>query len=279
MLCRMRGRRFANAVAAILTAAILVAACSTVPYTERTRVILISEDEELKLGAQAYQETLSKAKLSENPEKVGLIRRVGERIAAVAERPDFQWEFALVEDDKMVNAFCLPGGKVAFYTGILPVCRDEAGVAVVMGHEVAHAVARHGAERISQHLVLQIGAGVLAAVIAGKDKENQETVAALLGVGFGVAFALPFSRKHESEADHIGLMLMAKAGYDPRAAPRFWERMRARSDGEPPEFLSTHPSHERRVEDLEALVPDALVLYQRTTGAEVEHRRQVLKVK
>ncbi len=263
------------AVALALAAAIL--ACSTVPYTERTRVILLSEREELELGLQAWNEVVSEATFSSDPEKIALVERVGRRIASVAERPDYEWEFRLIESDQ-VNAFCLPGGKVAFYTGILPICRTELGVAVVMGHEVAHAIARHGAERISQQLVLNFGAGVLGAVLGGKDPENQALVAALFGVGFGVAFALPFSRSHESEADHIGLMLMAKAGYDPREAPRFWRRMQDASEGEPPEFLSTHPSHERRVEDLEVLLPDAMALYEQATGEKTGYHKRTIKV-
>lgn len=272
-------RRLPPGIAAglLAAAAALFAACSTVPYTERTRIILVSEADELKLGLQAYQETLSKAKLSSDAREVELVSRVGGRIASVAERPDYDWEFKLIDDPKTVNAFCLPGGKVAFYTGILPVCKTEAGVAVVMGHEVAHAIARHGAERISQQLVLNAGAAVLSAVIAGKDEQNQKTVQALLGVGFGVAFALPFSRSHESEADHIGLMLMAKAGYDPREAPRFWDRMAEQTKGAPPEFLSTHPSHEKRKEDLEALLSDAMPLYEQAIGHPVDdfHRQTI----
>lgn len=258
--------------AAILgfTALLATAACSisTVPYTDRTRVIVgVSEEEELALGAQAYQEVLSKAALCQDPRKVDVVRRVGQRIAAVAECPSFQWEFSVIEDRKTVNAFCLPGGKVCFYTGILPVCHDETGVAVVMGHEVAHAIARHGAERISQQKVLDVGASVLTVAIAGKSsEESQQAVHALLGAGFGVAFALPFSRKHESEADHIGLMIMAKAGYDPREAPRFWGRMEQMAGKSPPQFLSTHPSHEKRKEDLEDLLPDAMPLYEKAIG-------------
>jgi predicted Zn-dependent protease len=255
-------------------------ACSTVPYTERTRVILISEEEELQLGLQAYEEALSKAKLCQDEKKVALVRKVGQRIAAVADRPDYQWEFHVIEDDKTVNAFCLPGGKVAFYTGILPICKDEAGIAVVMGHEVSHAIARHGAERISQSLVLNLGASALGAVLGGKDPKNQQLVAGLFGAGFAVAFALPFSRSHESEADHIGVILMAKAGYDPREAPKFWRRMIDQTEGEePPEFLSTHPSHETRVDDLEmTFVPEAMEYYEKATGKKTDYHKRAIKV-
>ena len=270
-------RRFPLAIASL---AALLVACSTVPYTDRTRVILMSEEEELQLGAQAYDEVLKKGPISHDAAANDLVGRVGSRIAAVADCPNYQWQFTVIDSPKTVNAFCLPGGKVAVYTGILPVCGDETGLAVVMGHEIAHAIARHGAERVSQQMVLNAGAAVLAAVIAGKSHDNQETVAALLGAGFGVAFALPFSRKHESEADHIGLMIMAKAGYDPREAPRFWERMEKIGGGkQPPEFLSTHPSHERRKEDLEDLVPDAMVFYQQAIGHDVGYTKKVLQAR
>jgi predicted Zn-dependent protease len=268
-------RRLARLAAALFALAALTVACSTVPYTDRTRVILVSRGEEMRLGVQAYQETLEHAPLCQDPGKVALVRRVGARIAAVADCPDFQWEFNLIEDPRTVNAFCLPGGKVAVYTGILPVCRSEVGLAVVLGHEIAHAIARHGAERISQQMVLNGAADILTGVIAGnKGESSQEAVHALLGVGFNVAFALPFSRKHESEADHIGLMIMAKAGYDPREAPVFWARMEALGGKTPPAFLSTHPPHEKRKEDLEDLLPDAMPLYEQAIGHKVDYNTQ-----
>ncbi|RME73589.1 MAG: M48 family peptidase, partial [Planctomycetota bacterium] len=185
---------------------------------------------------------------------------------------NYDWEFRVIDAPDTVNAFCLPGGKVAFYTGILPICQNEAGVAVVMGHEVAHALARHGAERISQSLVLNLGIAAISAA-ASKDPETREEIAAALGVGTALTIALPFSRKQESEADYIGLMLMAKAGYDPREAPKFWKRMEAASNGEqPPEFLSTHPSHERRIEDLEDAMPEAMEYYHEATGKGGEYQ-------
>lgn len=275
-------KRFPVALAAVVLTAV---ACSTVPYTERRRVILLSESEEHQLGVQAYQEITGKAALSTDPEHNRMVVNAGRRIAAVAsedlraaERDDFDWEFKVIEDAKTVNAFALPGGKVAFYTGILPICRDETGVAVVMGHEVAHALARHGGERVSQGMVLQLGAGIIAIALGGKSEETTAAVLALYGIGTGVVFALPFSRKHELEADHIGLMLMAKAGYDPRQAPRFWERMTEASGGEqPPEFMSTHPSHEKRIQELEDLVPDAIPFYEQASGQKLDYRRRVIK--
>ena len=255
---------------------LVLAACPTVPYSERTRVILLSESEENKMGLEAYEEITGKARLSTDPAKNEMIRRVGQRIAAVADCPSFEWEFRLIDDDKTVNAFCLPGGKVAFYTGILPICKDELGVAVVMGHEVAHALARHGGERVSQSMVLQLGGAILAAAVS-KNEETQSAVLALYGIGTTVAFALPFSRKHESEADYIGLILMAKAGYDPREAPRFWERMNSAGGGQPPEWLSTHPSHETRVQDLESRVPEAMQYYKDATGKALDYSKHTIR--
>jgi predicted Zn-dependent protease len=252
-------------------------ACHTVEYTGRTGLILLSESQENSMGEEAYAEITGKAKLSDDPHWTAVVDRVGKKIAAVSNKPDFAWEFKLIDDPKTVNAFCLPGGKVAFYSGILPVCKDEAGVAVVMGHEVAHAVARHGGERVSQQLVLQLGAAIVVAAFQKKDEGTQEAVLALYGIGTAVAFALPFSRKHESEADYIGLLLMAKAGYDPREAPRFWERMSAGGGQQPPEWISTHPSHETRIADLESRVPEAMQLYQEATGIDADYHKRTLR--
>jgi predicted Zn-dependent protease len=239
----------------------LIAGCSTVPYTGRTRIILMSESRERAMGERAYEEILAKGPIA-NDERAALVRKVGEKIAAVAapDCPDYDWQFVLIDDPKTVNAFCLPGGKVAFYSGILPICQDETGIAVVMGHEVAHALARHGAERMSQQTVLNAGA-VAIGVAAGKSTGEQVAIAAGTAAAFKVAFALPFSRKHESEADYIGLMLMAQAGYDPRQAPDFWARMQALGGAKGPDWLSTHPPDEKRKEDLEDAMGDAMEFY------------------
>ncbi len=180
----------------------------------------------------------------------------------------YAWEFKLVDAPDVVNAFALPGGKVAFYTGILPVCRDETGIAVVMGHEIGHAYGQHGRARVSQQIVAQAGmAAVMVALEGDEPSETSQLAMAALGVGYQVGIALPFSRDDESAADHIGLILMAEAGYDPREAVDFWKRMAAASGGGgPPEFLSTHPSPDTRVERLEELMPEALVIYERTKG-------------
>ena len=170
----------------------------------------------------------------------------------------FNWEFNTVESDQ-VNAFCMPGGKVVFYTGILPICKDDAGVAVVMGHEVAHAIAKHGNERMSQGLIQQFGGVALSVAIADKPAETQQLFQTAYAVGSQVGVMLPFSRLQESEADDLGLIFMAMAGYDPHEAPKFWERMSANSGGSaPPEFMSTHPSHETRIKKLNAAIPKAM---------------------
>ena len=196
------------------------------------------------------------------PVHVELVNRVGQRIAAVAERPDYQWEFRVVATPQQ-NAYCLPGGKVTVHEGLLPVCANEAGLAVVMSHEIAHALARHGGERMSHSLAVQ---GVKHAVdYVTKDREERQRQMILQAYGIGTQYGviLPYSRKHENEADHMGLILMAKAGYDPSEAPQFWQRFaKAKEGSKTPEFLSTHPSDEHRVENLTALLPDAQSVYE-----------------
>jgi predicted Zn-dependent protease len=250
------------AIAAILLAA---GACATAPMTGRKQLLLLNEASEAQLGAQAYDEVKSSGKRSQNAEWTARVERVGRRIAEAANAPGFAWEFVLLED-QAVNAFCLPGGKVAFFEGIMPVCRDDTGVAVVMGHEVAHALARHGNERISQALLAECGTEA-ASILVGKllskeDARLTELAHTALGVGVQVGAILPFSRAHESEADHIGLILMAKAGYDPREAPAFWERMLAAGSDRAPEFLSTHPDPANRIEALKGWIPEALPHYE-----------------
>jgi predicted Zn-dependent protease len=238
----------------------ITAGCQQAPITGRRQLILISRDQELALGAQSYEEVLKTSKLSGNVEATAILRRVGERIAAVAHEPDFEWEFKLIESEQ-VNAFCLPGGKVAVYTGILPVCRDEGGLAAVVGHEVAHAMARHGAERISQDLAVNVIATGLQAGTKSLDPRAQSLVMAAYGAGTTVGVLLPYSREHEREADEIGIRLMAWAGYDPEGAVQLWERM-SELGGAKIEFLSTHPSSEGRVKDLRDLLPKMEQFYE-----------------
>jgi metalloendopeptidase OMA1, mitochondrial len=245
---------------ALLLAGILFA-CQTAPITGRQQLLLSSEAEETRLGLAAYEQILKEEKLSQDPRINAMVRRVGRRIAAVAERPDYQWEFRVIDKD-VANAFALPGGKVAVYTGILKYTQTETGLAVVMGHEVAHALARHGGERMSQTQLAQLGLTAAQMVLT-----NDPVIMQGIALAYGVGVQLPFSRSHESEADHIGLVLMAKAGYDPREAIPFWERMAGGKEGqEPPEFLSTHPSGTTRIKQLEQWMPEALQYYQAAGG-------------
>lgn len=241
----------------------LAAACQTVPVTGRSQIMLLSEPQEVQMGLQAYQEILGKAKVSGNPQANELVTRVGTRIAHATDRTDYTWEFKVIEDDKQVNAFALPGGKVAVYTGILPVTRDDAGLATVMGHEVAHAIARHGGERVSQGLLVQVGLAATQVALANRDPRTIQTVTGLLGAGASIGVILPFSRAQESEADHLGLIYMAKAGYDPNAAIAFWQRMEQAAQGRqiPPEFLSTHPSSGTRIRQIQQWIPEAMQYY------------------
>ncbi len=235
---------------------VLLAACVTAPYTGRSQFMLVSESQEISMGEAAYRHELRSSVLSNNPEALRIVRKVGEKIARAADKPDYRWEFRVIDDPEMVNAFAIPGGKVAVYTGIFPVARDEAGLAVVLGHEVAHALLRHAGERMSQSQIL--GAGL---AIAGASGINPQLLQ-VFGMGASVGLVLPFSRSQESEADHVGLILMAKAGYDPRVSLEVWERMERKERGGPPEYLSTHPGYETRTQQLKSWIPEALKSYQ-----------------
>jgi len=247
---------------------LISAACQTVPITGRSQLMIIPEPEEVRMGVQAYQEILKKSKISRDPALNELVNRVGSRIARATGRADYRWEFTVIEDDKQVNAFALPGGKVAVYTGMFPVAKDEAGLATVIGHEVAHAIARHGGERVSQGLVVQGGLMAAQVAMANRDPQTVRLVTGLLGAGAAIGVILPFSRSQESEADRLGLIYMAKAGYDPRAALGFWQRMEqaARQRRAPPEFLSTHPSHGTRQRQIEQWIPEAMQHYHSSGG-------------
>jgi len=207
------------------------------------------------MGLVAYADVKKKNKISRDPETIAMVERVGKRIAAAADKPEYRWEFTVIDDPKTVNAFCLPGGKIAVYTGILPLTKDDTGLAVVLGHEVSHALAHHGAERMSDQSLMTLPLTVLS---EGRSEEAQ----LLIQQAFGIGVALPFGRKQESEADHIGLILMAKAGYDPREALGFWERMASEMGGKaPPAFLSDHPSDAKRIEKIREELPEALTYY------------------
>jgi predicted Zn-dependent protease len=247
-------------VVTLLLAALVPAACETVPYTGRSQLQLVSADEEAKLGVQSYQEIVGKATISTDQQATAMVQRVGSRIAAVTDL-QYPWEFKLIADDKQANAFALPGGKVAVYTGILPITRDDAGLAAVLGHEIGHVVARHGGERLSQQMGVQT-VTQLAAGMASSNPATVQLVAAALGAGAQYGVLLPWSRQQESEADHIGVLLMAKAGYDPHAAVELWKRMQAASTGQrPSEWMSTHPSEATRIQQLEGWMPEAMKYY------------------
>lgn len=240
---------------------LIVMGCATAPYTKRSQLILISPSEENRLGTAAFQQVLSNEKISRDPALQAVVERIGWRIATVASRPDFRWEFVVIDDPETANAFALPGGKVGVYTGIFPVARTEGGLATVMSHEVAHVLAHHGAERLSQGLVAQMGAAALQAGMAGSNPAVVEGVMSAYGLGANVGVLLPYSRIQETEADRVGLLLMAQAGYNPREAVRVWERMLREDRRRPPEFLSTHPSAGRRIQDLNRWIPNALASY------------------
>jgi predicted Zn-dependent protease len=263
--------RISTLVFAAVASTMLLGSCSTVPVTGRRQLSLVSDEEVLNMSYQQYTQFLSEHTLSKNQEQTERIRRVGRRIQAAVEKymadtnnsqhiAGYQWEFNLIESEE-INAWCMPGGKVVFYTGILPVCKDDTGIAVVMGHEVAHAVAKHGQERMSQQLVAQFGGAALAAAMQSQPEQTQEMAMAAFGIGAQFGALLPFSRQQESEADHLGLIFMAMAGYDPRAAVPFWERMSQGGGGKPPEIMSTHPSDATRLNNLNALMPEALTYY------------------
>ncbi len=248
--------------------------CETNPYTGRSQLLMTSVSQEMQMGAQAYDQVKSDPKMrpSQDPREVEPVKRVAARIVEAAKRSkyaemanQFQWEVTVIKDDKTPNAFALPGGKMAVYTGILPMAKTEAGLAAVMGHEVVHALARHGAERMSQGQLTNAGLQVVgaAAGAAGGGGVLGQAAMAALGVGATVGVLLPFSRKHESEADYIGILLAADAGYDPREAVALWERMGQMSGGgAPSEFMSTHPSHETRIDQLKKWMPEAMAIYQ-----------------
>jgi predicted Zn-dependent protease len=248
-----------------LLVVLMVVACETVPITGRSQLMLFPEGDELKMGLDSYQEILGKAKLSNDPKLNEQVTRVGRRIAEATERKDYQWEFKVIEDAQ-VNAFCLPGGKVAVYTGMFPVARDDAGLAAVLGHEVAHAIARHGGERMSQQVAAQgITAAGAQVLLAGRDPAMVQLASAALGAGVHVGVLLPYSRAQESEADRLGLIYMAKAGYHPSASRDLWKRMAERSGGQGDStlgaFLSTHPLPATRITQIEGWIPEALKYY------------------
>jgi predicted Zn-dependent protease len=257
---------------ALVIILLMILSCATVPVTGRRQLSLIPSSEINSLSFDQYSQFISSHKLSANAEQARMVKSVGLKIQHAVEQyfaqrnmsdqlRDYRWEFNLVEDSS-INAWCMPGGKVVVYTGIMPVVQNETGLAVVMGHEIAHAVANHGQERMSQGLIAQMGGMALSAALQKKPEQTQALFMTAYGVGAQVGALLPYSRLQESEADHIGLIFMAMAGYDPHGAIDFWRRMaNTGKGGAPPEFLSTHPSDETRIKKIEDLIPEAMTYY------------------
>ena len=259
-------RDYSGIVAALF---LLLVSCSTVPITGRRQLDLVPNSTMLAMSLQEYNTFLKSHQLSSNREQTQMVKRVGERVQRAVEQyfaqnqlsselDGYGWEFNLVESDE-VNAWCMSGGKVVVYTGILAITQDEAGLATVMGHEIAHAVAKHGNERMSQALMTEMGGTALSVALAQKPQQTRELWMTAFGLGAEVGVLLPYGRLQEEEADHLGLIFMAMAGYDPNTAIAFWQRMSAKKDAKfPPEFLSTHPSDETRIRKIKALLPEAM---------------------
>lgn len=266
----MKVLRNCGSIVAVLF--LLLVSCSTVPITGRTQLDIVPNSTMLAMSLQEYQTFLKSHELSSNREETQMVKRVGERIQRAVEQyfaqnqlsrelDGYGWEFNLVESDE-VNAWCMSGGKVVVYTGILAITQDEAGLATVMGHEIAHAVAKHGNERMSQALMAEMGGTALSVALAQRPQQTRELWMTAFGLGAEVGVLLPYGRLQEEEADHLGLIFMAMAGYDPNTAVTFWQRMSAKKDAKSsPAFLSTHPSDETRIRKIKALVPEAMRYY------------------
>ncbi|HYH55822.1 MAG TPA: M48 family metallopeptidase [Anseongella sp.] len=256
-----------------IAACLLFAACSTVPLTGRRQLSLVSSGQLMQMASTQYDQFLDESKVLKGTTDANRVKNIGNKLARAVESymksngyseniEGFQWEFNLISSEQK-NAFCMPGGKVAVYTGILPACKNDAGLATVMGHEIAHAVAHHGGERMSQSLAamgVQLAANV---ALSDKDPKVVNTFNGLYGIGANVGYLLPNSRNQESEADRLGLIFMAMAGYNPAEATGFWQRMSAGGGQQPPEFLSTHPSDERRIREIQQHIPEAMKYYKK----------------
>ncbi|HOK66156.1 MAG TPA: M48 family metallopeptidase [Anaerohalosphaeraceae bacterium] len=250
--------------------------CAEVPITGRSQLNLVPDSLVNSMALEEYQAFLKENKVSTDPQKTAMVREVGKRIAGAVETyfrqqglasqiSGFSWEFNLVENEEK-NAWCMPGGKVVVYTGLLPITQDENGLAVVMSHEIAHAVARHGSERMSQGLLYQMGGMALSEAIQNHPAATQQLFMQSYGLGAQIGVLLPYSRLHEKEADRLGLIFMGMAGYNPQTAVDFWKRMAADKSASPPEFLSTHPSDQTRIQAIQEVLPEAMRYYYRATG-------------
>ena len=267
----MRHRRLIPLLRAIAWAgATLLVSCATVPETGRSQLLLVSPGQEAQMGFQEFEKLKKSVPISKDAAANAQLQRVGMRIAAVAPLPNARWEFVLFDKPDVPNAFCLPGGKVGIYSGILPITKDDAGLATVIGHEVAHAVARHGAERMSEGMLMQLGGQILEQATLGRSEASRTVLQQAYGIGSSVAVALPHSRQQELEADHLGLLYMARAGYDPREALSFWKRFadynQKHGGGKQIEFLSTHPLDDQRIRQIEGLLPQAEMEYRQPSG-------------
>lgn len=249
---------------------ITLVACATVPLTGRRTLAILPESQLAALSVDSYRQVLSDQKLSTDRAEIDRVTRVGRRMATATEQylqrsgyttAHLAWEFNVIDADDTVNAFAMPGGKIAVYTGILPIAQDDAGLAVIMGHEIAHAIGGHANERVSQALIVAAGAQGLQVFLRDKPDETKQIVMTAAGALASVGVLLPYSRLHESEADRIGLTLMATAGYDPRAAVPFWQRMNDNAGRRPPEFLSTHPAPQTRIDNINRYLPEAMAVY------------------
>ena len=259
---------------AVLTVGLMLNSCSIVPVTGRRQLNMIPDSTMLSMSYQQYDDFLKNNKKSTNKQQTGLVKKVGHRVQKAVEKyladngmadrvSDYNWEFNLVESPEQ-NAWCMPGGKVVIYSGILPLTKSETGLAVVMGHEIAHAIAEHGNERMSQQLLVQMGGTALSAALHTKPAETQQMWMKVYGLGAQYGAVLPYSRLQESEADKLGLIFMSIAGYDPREAVPFWQRMsEMKKGGAPPEFMSTHPADETRINKIKKDLPEALKYYKK----------------
>jgi predicted Zn-dependent protease len=264
-------KRLLISAASVLVLSIFCVGCATVPVTGRKSLALLPESELASMSLSSYQQMLKDAELSTDKAQIAQVTRLGERLAGATHAylqahghttEGLDWEFNVIKDDETANAFAMPGGKIAVYTGILPIAQNDEGLAVVMSHEIAHVIAKHGNERMSQGMLTQLGGMGLSVAMRNKPAATQNIFNTSYGLGSQVGLMLPYSRMHESEADHIGIVLMAIAGYNPEASIGFWQRMDKEGD-RPPQFISTHSTPERRVQNLKEKMPEALAIYKK----------------
>lgn len=267
----MNKRRFSKIVCGLIL--VILTGCATVPMTDRRQLTLVPAGELNRLSVESYGKVLKESTLSTDPKQIDLVQSVGKRLAAATEKylrdigystASYDWEFKVIKDDEKINAWCLPGGKVAVYTGILPITKNENGLAVILGHEIAHAIANHGNERMTQSIMVQLGGMAVSEALKNKPEKTRQIFQVSYGVAGQVGVLLPYSRLHESESDRIGLIIMSMAGYDPREAVSLWERMDESRKVRIPDFISTHPSPVKRIENIKRYLPEAMGIYRST---------------